>query len=349
MTRSRTRTRAAMSALAAATLLLAACSPADGAAASDDWVPGPLDEFQSRIWGFALDPTQQETQQEAQARMDAESRRVEELTAACMAEYGFTYIPRDDAGGSVFFGDELETQWGTREFAETYGFGIANDPWAALHSQPVDEPVEWFDPNQETVDAMSDAERDAWQEALWGPPQEDGEWDPMQAGCSGRAQAEVFNFGTDDHEFSALQDEMNTMWERMQADPRITTVNADWAACMADAGHPGLTGSHELSSSLWDEWRAVQMWDVHEEIVENWDWDAEPMGPTDMPEADPAEIAAFGEREIALAVADFDCRRAVDFDAVQQDVNHDHQQRFVDQHRDELEAWAAHAEARRDA
>lgn len=348
MTRSRTRMRAATTALAAATLLLAACSSAESAAASADWVPGPLDEFQARIFGWSTDPNQQETQQEAQARMDADGRRIEELVAACMAEYGFTYIPRDDAGGTVIFGDELDVPWGTREFAETYGFGVVNDPWNNREEQPVDEPIEWFDPNQETVDAMSDAERDAWNEALWGPPQEDGEWDPMQAGCQGRAQHEVHNPGAADEQFAALQAEMDTLWERMQTDPRITAVNAEWASCMADAGHPGLPGAHELNNLLWEEWRVVQRWDQHDEIFMSWDWEANPDGPTEMPEPDPAEVAAFAEREIALAVADFDCRQSVDFETVFQDVNHDLQQQFVDRHRAELEAWAEHAEARRD-
>jgi len=347
----------------AGTMLLAACSATGGGATSPDgetgtgstgtaaseWTPGPLDEFQSRIFGWNMDPNQQETQAEAQARIDREGREQEEMIAACMSEQGFTYIVRDSNFGTIWIADPNDgPQWGTREFAEQFGFGMANSPW----SQPMDvepaEPEVWVDPNQDILDAMSEAEREAWNEALWGAPQE-GEWDPMLAGCAGQAQAARWPETQVDDQFVSLQAEMDMVWQQIQSDPRILNLNNSWASCMANAGYPGFTDENAMFNSLNDEFGVVQGWEINNEIWGNWDWDAYPDGPdaSQIFTPDPADLAAFGEREIAIAVANHDCREQVSWDSVQLEVNHDLQQRFVDQHRAELEAWAQHEEASR--
>ncbi len=362
MIRSMTKVRAGSAALIAGAMLLAACSSdGGGSGAASDWVPGPLDEFSMRIWGWSNDPAEQRTQAEEQARMDAEHREMEQIVAACMAEHGFDYIPNEQGGGTIWMADDLDIEWGSREFAETYGFGMVNDPWREHWEarEAEEEPREWFDPNQEQVDAMSEAEQAAWFEALWGPPQEPDEdgnwpdWDPANAGCHGYAQSQVWDMGRSDldDEFGWLNDEMNTMWTQIEADPRITALNAAWASCMADAGFPGFTSAANLSSELWEEWDRIQGHEERNELFNNWDWEAFPDGPDEsvIPEPDPAEVAAFGEREIAVAVADWDCRDGSDHDAVWQTVNHDHQQQFVDRHGADLEAWAVREETRRDA
>ena len=351
MSRSRSVRRLAAASLAASALFPSACGTSDAAAAADGWVPGPLDEFSARIFGWSLDASEQRSQQEEQARLDAEHREMEAFIAACMAEYGFDYIPNEQGGSRIFFHDDEDgPQWGTRHFAETYGFAISTDPWGWNDRDADFGHEEWFDPNQEQLEAMSEAEQAAWWEALWGPPQEpdeDGnwpEWDPMQAGCAGRAQADRWQDPVQDDEFGWLADEMNRVWEAADADPRMTRLQSDWASCMADAGHGEFPDQNTMHNALWEEWQVVQGQDPS--IWEGWDWEAFPDGPT-FPEPDPAEVEAFTAREIAVAVADFDCRDELNFDAVQVEVHHDHQQQFVDRHGDALEQWASREEARR--
>jgi len=270
--------------------------------------------------------------------------------AACMAEYGFDYIPNEQGGGTVtvFDDDDDGPQWGTRHFAETYGLAISTDPWGWNDpDNPINQTVGSEDPNQEQLDAMSDAERDAWTEALWGPPQEGYEWDPMLAGCHGRAQAARWADPETDEEFGWLAEELNNMWNSVEADPRWTRLQSDWTSCMADAGVGEFATQNDMHNGLQEEWSAVRNLD-DPELWQNWDWEAFPEGPT-IPEPDPADVEAFTAREIAVAVADFDCRQELDFDAVQLEINHDHQQQFVDRHRADLEAWAAREESRREA
>ncbi|MCL1899851.1 MAG: hypothetical protein FWG11_04965 [Promicromonosporaceae bacterium] len=345
--------RIGAAALAASALLLAACGgdSSDSGAGSGDWVPGPLDEFQARIWGFSFDAADREGQEEAQARMDAESRMVENLVAECMAEYGFNYIPNESTSNRVHIMDEDDSggvQWGTLEFAEEFGFAISTDPWRDsgddLDGMMPEIENEWFDPNQEQVDAMSDSERDAWWEALWGPPQE-GDWDPELAGCFGRAQNQVWSWSSPE-QFSALEAEMNGLWEQIEADPRLRDAQVQWANCMADEGFDGLTSAWDLQDELWNEWAEMNGWVGNDDLWANWDWDLNPEGPV-LPAPSEEDAAEFRAREIAAAVASFTCDAQADIDGVRMSVNHDHQQRFVDLHGAELEAWAQYAEANR--
>jgi len=356
MNRVKTKATVASALLAASALLLSACGSGAADAAEMDMTIGPLDELTARIHGFSFDPDQRETQQEAQARIEQEGRLQEEYIAACMADLGFTYIPREDNFGSIWLHDGDEIQWGTLEFAETFGFGVSTDPWGFNDpDHEINQVTEFHDPNAEIIEAMSPAELEAWTEALWGAPQdweaEDFVWDPLQAGCSGAAQVHVLGsaMGVVDDQFASLNDELNNFWQTMQSDSRIVRLNADWASCMADAGYTGWTDANELQMELHNEWGVLQGWNDPEfnALLENWDWEADPEGPA-MPEPSDAEVAAFTEREIALAVADFHCRADIDFDGITRQVNLELQQEFVDRHGAELEAWAQYEEARRD-
>jgi len=341
-------------------LLLAACSPSSpggataapgtgtgsGGSGAYEWIPGPLEEFTMRIWGGV----QNETQAEAQARMDAEHRQREEMIVACMAEQGFQYNPDFENSGTIIFHDEQDgPAWGSREFAETYGFGIANDPWRMSEDDLAapSDPIEWVDPNADLMAAMSDAERQAWQDALWGPPREwvDGEsWDPMQAGCSGQAWGDNNN-----EQFQAISDELNNFWMTVESDSRWATINGEWASCMATNGYSGQVSPSETNNAMFAEWSQVQGWDAQNEIFNNWDWTANPDGPPleALPQPDPQDVAAFTEREIAMAVVSYDCQQEVNMNQRQNQLQNELQQQFVDQHRAELEAWATHEEARR--
>ena len=347
-----------------ALLFVAACSPGgagltgpsgDAAAettanaTANEWVPGPLDEFQMRIGGW--DPNQQETASELQARAERESREQQEFIAACMSELGFNYTPVPMTVTVQVADPTAGPQQGTLEWAEQWGYGISTDPW----SEGAGGGTSWGwgpageDPNQAMVDAMSDAEREAWNEALWGQPQEDGEWDPMQAGCQGQANAARWETISTPNQFEALEAEMNQIWTQTENDPRMATLNAAWASCLTDAGHPGFTATGTIWEQLWPQWDQLQGWELNNEVFGNWDWETYPDGPSEdlLHTPDPAAVAEFREREISLAVADQTCRQQVNFEQVSRDISHDIQQQFVDQHRAELEAWATYMETQR--
>ncbi len=173
---------------------------------------------------------------------------------------------------------------------------------------------------------------------------EEYEYDWTQSGCYGAAQHEVWE-SDEDEEFAGLQDEASRLWEQVAADPRVSALDAAWSSCMADAGHDGFDGPNEAAPKLSDEWNVIQGWDDPEyrALQESWDWAAEPDGPGE-PERDEAAVRAFTDREIAIAVADAGCKAEVGYDDAFREINHEHQQEFVDRHRAELEAWAAAAE-----
>ncbi len=300
----------------------------------DERALGPLDQFWEQAYG---DWDEDESVRQA--------NRVEEIVAECMAEQGFDYTPVDQSQwmGEVTEMDELDVEWGTLEFAEQYGYGFTTDPYGYEDDDAVDPGQEYVDPNEDYVAAMSEGEQEAYYAALWGEPQDgeldpEAEWDWTTGGCQGKAQHEVFEGGEASTEFADLEDEMTALWEAVEADPRLAELNAAWASCMADAGHAGYAAvgdaENEISeamNAIWEEGLPTVEGDGTEFDAEAWE----------------AQEAAVQEkmkdltpREIELAVADFTCREEIDYEDQRVAVDHDHQQRFVDEHRAELEAWA---------
>ncbi|WP_098482388.1 hypothetical protein [Georgenia soli] len=301
---------------------------------------GPLGEFYERAYGSFDDD-----------QADRDMMRVEEVTAECMAEQGFEYEPVDwNSQGGVSYSDEdLDVEWGSREFAETYGYGIANDPFAELHESAPPPEQEFVDPNQKYVEAMSPAEQEAYYLALYGDQQfpEDGseeefEYDWKQNGCQGKAQYEVYESRMDNPEFASLEEEMNSLWERTQQDPRMTEATTAWIDCMGDAGHTGLAAVDDAQNQFSEKVNAVYEdaypSDMGEEMTEE-DFRAIDAGIQE-------KLAGLKEEEIATAVADFDCREEAKVDETRKKVSFELEQDFVDTHRDELEAWVEAISAR---
>lgn len=326
---------------AALVLSLAACgggSPEKGAEGSDEREPGPLEEYFTQIYST-----------EDQETGSAQQMQVEEIVAECMAEQGFEYIPVDyssmDQGS--FSPDELEFEWGTKEFAEEYGYGATTNPWGEQEDVPPEDVEEFVDPNQDYVNAMSETEQQAYWAAMYGAqafeemdPEAEVEYDWETAGCQGRAQHEVYEGGTgmDDEEFTALQEEMNAMYESSMSDPRVSELNGTWASCMADAGYPGLSAVGDAETA------------IHEQVNALWE-DAYGDGSAEMTEEDyaaiqesiDAQLAEITPVEIETAVADYTCREEVRYDEVQREVSLEYEQEFVDAHKAELDAWLAAA------
>ena len=309
-------------------LLLTGCS-SDGAA--DTATPageevGPLGEFYEQL--YASSSTEE---------MDAQTREREALVATCMQEQGFEYVPMDpgtDGSSSLDEGEDAPVvDYDSEEYAATEGYGVFTYD---EEDQAADEPVEeYVDPNEDYVAAMSESEVAAYYEALHGPqvefdedaPEEEVQYDWTTSGCYGAADHEVM--GEQAHEdpaFASLMEEMDGLYEDALADPAMVALDAEWAACMADAGFTGFTRQQDAAESVYEEQNT---------LYESGGSEGEYVEP------DPAVMAELEEQELETAVADARCREEVDYRARSQEVSFALEQDFVDTHEAELEALVA--------
>jgi len=335
MTSIATRTFAAASGTALV-LVLTACS--GGAEPTDEETPlGALDAYFEQMYG--------DYDEDAG---NVQMMEVEEIVAKCMSEQGFEYTPVDysSMGRAEAVGtEELDVEWGTLEFAQEYGYGATTNPWGDQSGEPTDTGEEWVDPNSEYIEDMSQTEQTAYFAALYGdtsssePPEEGevvDEYDWTTAGCQGKAQHEVYESGNgmDDEEFTALQDEMSAMWEAAMADPRVSGLDAEWASCMSDAGYTGLAVVADAEQQFYEKVNAI-----YEDAYVDVDPEAGEADYAAVEDGIQNQLSALTTEEIETAVADYTCRDEVRYTEIQQEVNFEYQQDFVDGHRDSLDAW----------
>ena len=293
----------------------------------------------------ALDAMFQAAWEDANGQDEAgQYAELEELVAECMAEQGFEYIPVVLPAEMFEASSEGEDDiaWGTLEFAQQWGYAITTGP-SPESSEPSPSP-EVVDPNEAITGAMSETELEAYHAALWGEPAEPAEGEEYveptaeQLGCQAAAQQEGIGGGAGgDDPFADLMDEMNRMWDSVSTDDRVLAVEARWASCMADAGHPELARIgdgenliYELAEPIWDEAYAEMPVDATEEDVRAFEASLD------------ERLAAITPQEIEIAVADIGCRDDVRYDDVYAEVDRDLQQQFYDAHRAELEEWVAY-------
>ncbi|MGV3711608.1 hypothetical protein [Pseudolysinimonas sp.] len=274
------------------------------------------------------------SEEEMNQRFTEQQTRVEELVAACMSDEGFEYIPVDQtqSGGYSFSGDEWDPE--SRDWVEQYGYGAVDWPGRDIQPDPEDIPV---DPNQDYVASLSESERNAYYEVLYGPQPteeelgEDGsyEYDPDNAGCYGSAQQEVQ--GADPwsaEEFKPVTDAINTFYQDVQNAPALADLNRAWSACMTEAGFSGFATQPDAQNSIYDEINAF--------------YEARPEGA----EQDDPEFLAIGEKEIELALADLDCREQTDYRQQSLKLQFELEEKFIQDNQAELDALKAALEQR---
>ncbi|WP_454293953.1 hypothetical protein [Salana multivorans] len=338
------RTAAAAAALALSASL-AACTNADGGTGSNGdltYEDSPLNAY------FQLFSTIGDmSDEELQAYHDQRSRRQEDLIAQCMADQGFDFNA-EGSGDQVQVGrDEGEDedregpQWGTIEYAEQYGYDVF-----IREEQPlIESEGEWVDPNAELLEGMSDAERTAWEEALWGAPSEgehdleadpeEVEWSWEDQGCTGWAQHEVDQDDPDaglrtlreDPRFSDLFKQLDSMSERVQSDPRMTELHEEWASCMAVAGY-----SFDRPADA-----QISIYRLQESM---WDGDDD----TESGEPDQALVEEYKDLEITTAVADVTCQEEIGLQEEGLQIRFAIEQEFIDANKDALAEFATAVE-----
>ncbi|GAB3766264.1 hypothetical protein [Microlunatus parietis] len=315
--------RAAVAACALA--LVAACSgPTSSPDPGGDPTSRPLDAY--------LNPPVD------QQKSMADQQKIEEAVARCMKDQGFDYTPRP----AVEQPDEpMGPNLTDRGWVEKYGYGIST-----RDEQPMEEQD---DPNMDRLDKMTEKQREAYLKALHGkgggmsrtvggggmPMGQPGE----DSGCYGKAQQEVFPDAKpiDFEEFQGLFEAMAKLDDQVQSDPRITPLVADWAGCLAGAGFGGFSKINEPEQSIQKKWADLNGWKYQE--GENGGGSVTMARPAqgEAKAPDPEKVAELRAAEIKLALADVDCRK--DYTGTYENVRRELEQRFIEEHRAELERY----------
>ena len=284
--------------LAIVVSLLGACVPQTSADPSPtQGTESSLASFFTEAFGVTSDPVVLAQQQ----------RHMQDAVAECMHEDGFEYVPRIPEQDSAAPADDLP-EWGTREFAEGYGYGITT-----LGDLAGPEPA---DPNADLLASMSEEGRAEWETALYGAPSTDAEPAIGSAGCLGEAQREVYGGGLlGDPRFLELSAELAPLYEAVDVDPRVVAVTAEWSICMGDAGHEVASPGEAVSELYTDLEHALE---IGEEAP-----------------------AALTQREVLVATADHDCQAETGLAATRAEVERELEEQFVADHRTELEELAA--------
>lgn len=375
------RSRRIIASTATLALLLLGCGGEDtevGDSSADD--SGEEYQYESPIGEFLGSAQPDVGDEEFQAQELEKMRRVEELTAACMREQGFEYTPVDH---SVFmeFEEEMaaespEQDWGSDEWVARYGFGITTmrysqdqvGPDLVGHDWPEYDEPEFVDPNQEYVESLGEAEREAYEEALYGVHDEP-EWDfvveerepteeEMQemedwyryeyvpTGCMNLSHGEVFEVQEEmyvefDREFGDL---MGEIWERIEASPELVEYRSGVEACVAERG---FTYMHEDDHYMYFEDKLTEAElgredpfadvDTEDWTDEQWqqaweEYESRPLSAEQL-----SVLAELQEEEIAMAVAFHECGGGwQDEQEIIDPVRIELERQFLEDHADEL-------------
>jgi hypothetical protein len=311
-------------AVLAVSLVLSGCSGgSDGESSSElKAEESPLSEYLAAVYGS------QDQDDFAQQQKEAE-----ELTAACMAEEGFEYIPVDYSSQYEDMPEPEDIEdTNTEEWVTENGYGI-NQTSEQMEEQS-EQAVEYVDPNQDYVASLSEGEQAAYYEVLYGPGPDESELDEdgsyeynwEEAGCQGEAQHETSASSVwEDEAHKPVVDAMNGMYEDIQNDPTVKSLDAEWATCMADAGFAEFSKKQDAIDAVIEESNGL--------------WEGTETGPTD------EETKAARDHEIEIALADFTCSEEVDYTDKQLEAQFKVEEQFIADHKSELDALIADYEA----
>jgi hypothetical protein len=220
------------------------------------------------------------------------------------------------------------------EFAERYGYGMFTIDYEESDQESFE------DPQAEHTEGMSEAERLAYDEALYGTFDEETGEETGDGGCQGRAWDDEGGAAVED-EFTELMDAESALWERIDDDPRVADAARGWASCMADAGYPDLESPQEdtytLVQTRYDELAPGPAGGMTDDTSEEALADMEEMAVEpgeELAEDDLRDLRAY---EIEVATADYECRQ--DYEGVRYDVQVELEQEFLDENREELERY----------
>ena len=246
--------------------------------------------------GGKADAARDEQSLEEQIGIDDDGIRLKQTSAEnfirdCMKTEGFDYVPQDPAAQEAALLDGREMS--KEDFEKQFGYGITT-----LYEQRHKLAV--AGPNRAIRDSLSEADRKAYDEALYGDDPtatfvdalDTGDYSRL-GGCIKVATDKVFGGAELLESLSAKLDELD---EKMRADSRMVTAVKEWSACMQEKGFGGLAEQEDVDAVLEKKL---------EEIVGS---------PGDGASADGAEadydkaaLAALQKEEVAMVKADIEC------------------------------------------
>lgn len=322
---------------AASILILVGCSSTTGDDSTARADSSPLQPYLDAIYGSGGDAETKSLEEEA---------AVEEHIAACMKEEGFEYTPNSSADAAVATSDG-DWQPDDRSWVEQWGYGIVDWP-GREQAREEGESALAADANYAYRMSLSEAEQRAYEIALTGSVASEVQeaaqsGEPLPAddgGCNIQAHNEVMADApaTDLGAFEDLMGRMESLWSKIDSDPRSAEIDEQWSACMDDEGEPGFSRQNDARQSISDALRQLTPppGDAGTDTAQG--------GSTEVtPQSDPA-AASLQEREIELALVDLSCREATDYYTRRDDIMRQIEQEFVDANKGELDAMKRAAE-----
>lgn len=348
--------------ISAAVVAVAACGGGSSPTEGDDASEETEEESTSVAAFFGFDPNDPDAAAANSARL---SMRQQELVATCMTNQGFEYIP------AVVPLDAQDFVFDEEEYARERGFGISTSTWLTDGGSTSAEgvtvefglaPDQWEDPNEAIVNALSESEREAYNNTLYGEISElefgsdlsDSESEPTDedlwgGGCMGEAAKEVY--GMADEAFRELESLFDELQQRVESDPRVVEASEGWTACMADRGYDyqtvdelwtGLDEYHNRYNELVNISDPFEGWT--EEDIENFFETSSEEAISDFYAQNQSEarqgvdqeaLAALQQEEKDLAVANYECGEKQR--EVTQEVTEEFESQFIAENRDVLE------------
>lgn len=255
----------------------------------------------------------------------ADKLEIEEEVASCMAERGFPHTPKP----AEYYEEEqtappTDLEPGSREDTAVNGYGIYRTAEERAAEDAEYARIEESDPNRAYTDSLSEAQRLAYDTALYGFSGEDGQ--PVgEPGCAAALIGMAEGPPTLEERNKPLTDAIDRLYqETILRDADILKLDAEWSQCMAGQGQPGLSDPE----AAFDAVRAIFP-DAAQGQIES---------------ADEGRIVTARAQEVEIALADFDCRVEVDYDSRYQDATIRLEEEFLAQNRAKLDAMMAEAE-----
>lgn len=278
------------------TLLVAGCS---ATTSSSNVAPSGTDAgAQSPIDGYLASSIQTWRQ----ARVNGANAR-EDALAACMAKSGFTYVPQYSAPAPTPTAPDRDDEGWIAE----HGYGLSGTDGAPV------APGALSQENAAYVEGLSSKERDAYLLTQFGDDPEGG------ARIVGCATADEDADPERSVATKKLTADRAKLAKEAAADPVWVEADGKWAACMAGAGHGGLTRQTDAQASMEEAYAPL-----HENF-----------GDGTLPED---QLAPILKEERALALVDFHCVRDTGFAAATSSVTRRLEEAYVGTHRAQLDA-----------
>ncbi|MDR2373225.1 MAG: hypothetical protein LBD77_03830 [Bifidobacteriaceae bacterium] len=273
----------------------------------------------------------------------------EDELAKCMKAEGFEYTPRQwvdyeayTPQGTFSDGDLLWLPWlpETREQVAARGYGKGDPEMISAGAEQDVDPVNYAYKQSLSADALA-------------------AYDSASAECVARIEPVLEDripsapaqpnqdFSWQFGELVAAMDQLN--WPGVSETAEARLLNGEYSDCMSKAGYD-LDSGAEFGPAEVTPWAAEAMarrTKADGSLGESWFNQPVSLGGPLPPEEERSLLGAPGE--IAIALADFDCRATTDYEARLLAVYLRLETEFVEQHKTELEAMKAFVEGITDA